>query len=122
MYRDKIAPFSAPNYDVFSPARRSDERGIIVGNQLDGGQSYLPWIGLSTIRQLGLKYAEKTGLADADALLDAQNEITRLRGELGRAEARANDLDAQLNRIGGLAREGFKVQKIMGRPTTKKGA
>jgi hypothetical protein len=61
-------------------------------------------------------------LADADALLDAQNEITRLRGELGRAEARANDLDAQLNRIGGLAREGFKVQKIMGRPTTKKGA
>jgi hypothetical protein len=123
MYKDKIAPFSSPNYDVFSPARRSDERGILVGVQLDGGQSYLPWIGLSTIRQLALKHSDKVGLVDEDELLEEQRENADLRYRLQIAEKRAGDLDAQLNRIGGLAREGFKVQKIMGRPTTaKKGA
>lgn len=112
----KISPFNAPNYDVFSPARRQDERGVVMGVQLDGGQSYVPWIGLTTVRELALKHSSETGLVDAEELELAVVEIERLELELAATKSRLEELELTQSRISGLALSGFTVNKIKGRP------
>lgn len=112
----KVSPFNAPNYDVFSPARRQDERGVILGVQLDGGQNYVPWIGLSTVRELALKHSEDTGLVDAEELELAVAEIEKLEVELAEAKARLEELELMTSRIAGLSASGFTVNKVKGRP------
>ena len=113
-YSDSVSPFNAPNYDVFSPARRNDARGVILGAPLDGGQSYVPWIGLSTVRELALKH--QVGLVEADEHESVANQLAAATAELEQLRARVAELEANQDRIAGLARAGFKVQKIMGRP------
>lgn len=112
----KISPFNAPNYDVFSPARRSDARGVVLGAPLDGGNNYVPWIGLSTIRELALKHADKVGLVDEEEFRTVALEFDRTRVELRQAKERIAELEARQDRISGLAADGFKVTRIQGRP------
>lgn len=115
-YSEKVPAYNAPNYDVFSPTRRSDPRGVVLGTPLDGGQSYVPWIGLSTIRELALKHAAKTGLVPREEALSHAERETELEVALGNALDRIQELEARNERIAGLVRDGFKVQKIIGRP------
>jgi hypothetical protein len=115
-FSEKVSPYVAPNFDLFSPARRSDPLGVILGAPLDGGQSYTPWIGLSTVREIALKHADKVGLVPVERLDDAEDEIGRWQNAAEQAQARVAELEATQDRIAGLARDGFKVQKVMGRP------
>lgn len=113
---ERVSPFTAPNFDVFAPARRSDDRGVILGAPLDGGQSYTPWIGLSTVRELALKHADRVGLVEAERLADVEEAFSRAQREVKRLNDRVAELEAKQNRIAGLVADGFKVQKVMGRP------
>lgn len=114
-FATKISPFQAPDYDVFSPARRSDPRGVILGAPLDGAKAYVPWIGLSTVRELALKYSS-VGLVPVEDLDAAHEFLENERALLRQANKRIEELEAQQERIAGLALDGFRVQKIMGRP------
>ena len=115
-YSKGISPFNQPNFDLFSPARLEDPRGVVLGAPLDGGSSYVPWIGLTTVRELALQHADKVGLVER-ADLDVQIARTNaLRDQNERLRARVEQLEEQQERIAGLVRDGFKVQKIMGRP------
>lgn len=114
-----VSPYTAPNYDVFSPARRSDPLGIILGAPLDGGQSYTPWIGLSTIRELALAHADKVGLVEASRLYSSRNDHAAALTEIQQLRARVAELEAKDERIAGLAAEGFTVVKKAGRPAKK---
>lgn len=115
----KISPFNAPNYDVFSPARRSDVRGVVMGAPLDGGHNYVPWIGLSTIRELALKHADKVGLVDADRLATTERYADLLSDQLREVTAERDAAIAKNERISGLAVDGFKVVRVQGRPPKK---
>jgi hypothetical protein len=112
----KISPFNAPNYDVFTPARRSDERGVVLGAPLDGSQAYVPWIGLTTVRELALKHADRVGLVPVEELRDALTEATNWKIKFDEAQAALEEAQARNDRIAGLVAEGFKVQRVMGRP------
>lgn len=112
----RVSPFNAPNYDLFAPARRSDERGVVLGAALDGGQSYVPWIGLSTVRELALKYPDQVGLVDVDLLIDANVALSRAELEIQALKLQVADLEAKQERIAGLVADGYKVQRVMGRP------
>jgi len=112
-----VSPFVAPDYDLFSPARRSDPRGLVQGAPLDGAQSYVPWIGLSTVRELALQYADKVGLVERERLEEAELEISRWQLDAEHAEARVAVLEATQERIAGLSRDGYTVVKKQGRPT-----
>lgn len=119
MFSAELSPFNAPNYDVFVPARRSDSRGVILGAPLDGGQSYVPWIGLTTIRELALKHEDKVGLVDR-ALLDGADELVKnLMAQVETLQARVTELETTQERITGLAQQGYRVQRIQGRPKQK---
>lgn len=115
-FSERVPPFTAPNFDVFAPARRRDNRGVIIGAPLDGGQSYTPWIGLSTVRELALKHADRVGLVEVERLEDAEEAFRRAQREVKRLNDRVAELEAKQNRIAGLVADGFKVQKVMGRP------
>jgi hypothetical protein len=119
-YLEKRNHFSEPSFDVFVPARRQDPLGIVEGVVLEGNKRFVPWIGLSSIRELALKYAEKTRLVDRAeldenrmALINAEERIERLISE-------RDALEARLDRIAGLSKEGYKVQKVVGRPAKTK--
>lgn len=116
MYTAQLSPFVAPNFDLFSPARRSDPLGIVLGPQLDGGQTYTPWIGLTTVRELALKHADKTRLVPAEQLYNARNAHAAALTEIQELRARVEELEAQQERIAGLTKDGYRVQKVMGRP------
>lgn len=118
----KVSPFSAPNYDVFSPARRSDERGIVMGAQLDGNQAYIPWIGLSTVRELALKHADRVGLVEIERLEEAKDQRDTLAAEAASLRAQVAALEVKQERIIGLAGDGFRVVKAAGRPPKEKAA
>lgn len=93
---DKVSPFNAPNFDLWSPARRSDDRGIVLGAPLDGGQAYVPWIGLSTIRELALKHADRVGLVDEEDLNAAEEEGDRWKREAESLRQRVAGLEAEV--------------------------
>ena len=112
----RISPFQAPNYDIFSPARRHDDRGIVVGAPLDGGQNYTPWIGLSTIRELALKHSAATGLVTREELRHVAERADAAEYKLARAQKHIAELEARQDRIAGFASDGFRVVKAAGRP------
>lgn len=112
-------PFSEPSFDVFVPARRNDPLGIIEGVALEGNKRFVPWIGVSTIRELALKHADKTHLVDADELALAKQHLAATEELLAQAQHNIDQLEAQQARISGLARDGYKVQKIQGRPKVR---
>jgi hypothetical protein len=116
MLATKISPFMAPDYDVFTPARRSDARGVVLGAPLDGAQAYTPWIGLSTVRELALKFPDRVGLVERERLDEAQKLILSLKNTVLQLEADIDKLAAKNERIAGLVSDGFKVQRIQGRP------
>lgn len=111
-----VSPFNAPNYDIFRPARRHDDRGVVLGSPLDGAQNYSPWIGLTTVRELALEFQPVVGLVPKEDLDGAWELILGLKNKVLELEARNAELEANQERIAGLARAGFKVQKIQGRP------
>jgi hypothetical protein len=113
---NKVSPFTAPNYDLFSPARRSDSRGVILGAPLDGAQAYSPWIGLTTIRELALKHADVVGLVEKTSLDEMLEKASLLQNRVIELEDQLAAAEAKNERIAGLVAEGFKVQRVMGRP------
>lgn len=119
MLTTKISPFAAPDYDLFSPARRGDERGIILGAPLDGAQAYTPWIGLSTVRELALKHPDRVGLVEKERLDAAVTLALELKDKVLELEAERDELRTNLERVAGLSKAGFKVQRVMGRPKKK---
>lgn len=116
-----VSPFVAPNYDVFSPARLSDDRGVVVGAPLDGAQSYTPWIGLTTVRELALKHQERVGLVEREKLNDLKHQLAVANEQNARLAARVEELEALQGNITGLVKAGFKVTKAVGRPPKKEG-
>jgi hypothetical protein len=116
----ELSPFNAPNYDVFSPARVRDSLGVVLGAPLDGAQSYTPWIGLSTVRELALKHADKVGLVPAEDLELAREHIEATEDLLAQANERLAELEATQERLAGLVADGYTVVKKVGRPAAKK--
>lgn len=115
-FADKVSPFNAPNFDLFQPARLSDERGVVLGTPLDGARSYVPWIGLTTIRELALKHTDKVGLVDAGRLSLAEEHVAATEKLLAAANARIEELEATQSHIDGLMKAGFTPKRTTGRP------
>lgn len=121
-YSKGISPFNAPNYDVFCAARREDKRGVILGAQLDGGQTYVPWIGLTTVRELALAHADVVGLVEKEDLDEAFKVGVALQSRIKELEAENAELKAAQEHIAGLVQAGFVVKKVQGRPAKREDA
>jgi hypothetical protein len=118
-FTQTVSPFNAPNYDVFSPARRQDPRGVVLGAPLDGAQSYVPWIGLSTVRELALQHADKVGLVPVEDFELARERRADSEELLAQATARVAELEAEIELHTRWVKQKLgldKPPKPMGRP------
>lgn len=113
----KPMAYSVPGTCILIPGRRADEDGFIdSATELDGANGPIrPYISVAGIRkaasqfpQLGLKPA-----AEYDALA---RELSAAQAEADALRAENAKLQANLDRVAGLSRNGFKVSKVMGRP------
>lgn len=112
----------AANLDRWSqclliPGRYHDDDGWVIGDGIiEGMQGDIQRaVSIKAIReaaaripQVGLRPVEDVEALTADGL--------RLQAELDRANARVAELEAKFERIQGLSKDGFKVQRQQGRP------
>lgn len=114
IFAQKRSPYDEPNYDVLNTVRRSDPLGWILGDRIDGPGHCNPAVGLTTIRELALKHADKTDLFDGDVVRELTELNQQLAAELDAVRERLEELEAEQANIAGLQRAGFKVSKAMG--------
>jgi hypothetical protein len=102
---------------VIIPGRTADPHGFVTEHrELDGiGGPIKVYFSVSGLRQLAERHPQ-VGLVPAHKLEDAHRRIEQLEAELDNLRDRAAELEAQQERIAGIVKDGFKVQKMMGRP------
>jgi hypothetical protein len=103
--------------DIIIPGRVSDPDGFVTEHrEIDGIAGPIKiFFSVTGLRQLAQKYPQ-VGLVPAERLGDLEDELHRLQDEVDRLQHRNEELEAREERIAGLSRDGFKVQKVMGRP------
>jgi hypothetical protein len=113
---DKRSPFEAPNFDIFAPARLSDERGYIVSDILldDARMAYHPWMGVSTLGELARRFSEQIGMVDAAEFAALTDRLTELDEEVERLRAVEAENQEFRENLAGLTKEGFLPRKVMG--------
>lgn len=103
--------------DVIVPGRVTDPNGFVtLHRSLDGLHGPIQvYFSVTGLRQIAEKHPQ-VGLVPADDVRRLHLENDALRAELDQANARIAELEANAERIAGFARDGFKVQKVVGRP------
>lgn len=113
----KLGRFSS---DIIIPGRTSDPQGFVTEyREVEGVTGPLTiYFSVTGLRLLAQRYSQ-IGLVPAEVAdanfqlaLDLKNRVLEL-------EAERDELLAKQERIAGLAQDGFKVQKVMGRPPEK---
>lgn len=119
-FMPKIDRFS---HDLIAPHIVSDPVGWIVADGVIEGLhgTITPAISVRMIREAALKYPQ-IGLVDLKVQEDTMAMLQRADAALAEANARIEELEATAERFAGLAREGYKVVKVQGRPKNKVGA
>lgn len=103
--------------DVIIPGRTSDPDGFVTEHrELDGiGGPIKVFFSVAGLRQLAKKYPQ-VGLVPATVAETLAAATTELHQRLADVTAERDELLAKQARIAGFAADGFKVQKMMGRP------
>lgn len=109
--------------DIIVPGRVTDPHGFVTEHrEIDGLNGPIKvYFSVTGLRRLAERYPQ-VGLVPADRLKDVEDELHRLQDELEQTRDRALELEARTERIAGLSKDGFKVQKVMGRPKIKQEA
>jgi DNA-binding ferritin-like protein len=102
---------------VIVPGRTSDPEGFVTEHrELDGISGPIKvYFSVTGLRLLAERYPQ-VGLVPAEKLDAAKQRIEQLEADLDNIRERAAELETQQERIAGIVKEGFKVQKVMGRP------
>jgi hypothetical protein len=103
--------------DIIIPGRVSDPDGFVTEHrEIDGIAGPIKiFFSVTGLRQLAEKYPQ-VGLTSVERLNEAYDRANSLEAERDELRARVEELEAREERIAGLSRDGFKVQKVMGRP------
>lgn len=116
-FAKKLDRFSAC---LLIPGRTTDSRGFVVGDGMIEGLrgDVTPAVSIEAIRNAASRI-EQIGLVDVGALELAQEHLAATEALLDQANARVAELEANQERIIGLRKAGFHVQKQAGRPKAK---
>lgn len=116
LYARKPMPYSEPGHCLILPGKRSDEDGgIQLQTQLEGIRGpIVGWLSFTGLRQIAAKH-ESLGLVPRAERDEAVERAEVAEGKLADAEARIAELEADQERIVGLRRAGFTVQKTQPR-------
>lgn len=119
----ELPRFSNPGHCIMFPGRRRDERGFYLFETVIDGPNGDVQVGISGegLRTIALRHGVQFGIALREDLNDAVEVIDKLRAERDALQARVDELESQQERITGLVRDGFQVQRRVGRPPKKEG-
>lgn len=108
--------------DAIIPGRVADEDGFVdVQNTIDGLRGPVPiYLSVSGLRLIAERYPQ-VGLASRTAMSNAADLAEARWRQVQELEARNAELETQLERISGLAADGFTVVRKQGRPPKKAG-
>ncbi len=117
LFASKPPAYSEPGHCLILPAKRSDpEGGVQLQTQIEGLRGPLTlWLSYTGLRQLAEKHP-RLGLVPREKLAKAEEERDLLETLLAASEAKVEQLEADAERIIGLRRAGYVVQKANGRP------
>lgn len=107
--------------DLIIPGRVQDGVGFIdLQNPIDTPQGFKQAVlSIEGLRQLSRRHPQ-IGLVPSEDLSAAYAESEELREQLAAARARIAELEGQLARITGVAREGFIIHKQRGPAPTRR--
>jgi hypothetical protein len=117
MFVSKPDRFSS---DIIMPGRVHDDDGFITENRVIEGLTgpITIYFSVAGLRQLAARYPQLELVRTSDAMA-ALDEAEALREEVQRLQARVEELEANEERIIGLRKAGFTVQRKMGAPKKK---
>lgn len=106
--------------DIIIPGRVADPVGFVTENRVVEGLTgpITIYFSVTGLRNLAGRY-EQIGLVPREDYARVEQEADEAREEIQRLRARLEELEAKQERIIGLSKDGFKVQKQMGRPAGK---
>lgn len=106
--------------DIIIPGRVSDPDGFITEHrEIEGLTGPIKvYFSVNGLRHLASKYPV-IGLVPATEVALRDKQIADLESALTEANKELDALRAQTDRIAGFAAEGYRIQKIMGRPKEK---
>lgn len=107
--------------DAIIQGRVADPHGFVTNHDaVDGLHGPITlYFSVTGLRQLAAKHPQ-VGLVLREEADAASAHANALQAEVDQLRARVAELEAREERIAGLSRDGFKVQRVMGRPTKEK--
>lgn len=117
----ELPRFSQPGHCIMFPGRRRDERGFFLFDTVIQGAHGDIQVGISGegLRTIAQRYGAQFGLALREELRLADERTREAEAALAEANARIEELEQFKERVAGLAADGFRVQRKLGRPTKK---
>lgn len=107
-------------YEAILEKLHDDNGYVQLNREIDLPTGVRPlYLSISLLRQLAARIPE-IGLVPTEKLYAAQREIDQLRFERDQLLAERDDLAAKHERILGVSKDGFKIQRQQGRPPQKK--
>lgn len=106
--------------DIIIPGRVSDPHGFVTEHReidLPGGLQMVHF-SVTGLRQLASRYPQ-IGLVPEASFDEAVRVAAEAMAEAEQLRAQVAALEARQERIAGFAADGFKVQKVLGRPKEK---
>lgn len=111
---DKPDRFSS---DMIVPGRVRDDIGFVrLDSVVDGVTGpIVPYLSTTGLRLIASRFPQ-LGLVDADRARDAESALAALQEIHEKVTAERDELQAKLDRINGLRRDGFQISRVQGRP------
>ena len=117
LFVNKPNPYSMPGACVMIPGRTSDEVGFVdTTTELDGisGPIHI-YLSATGLRRAAQQF-KQLRLVDAGKLESVEAQLAEVLAQRDAAVERVDELEAIQDRIAGLKKAGFTVQKVQGRP------
>ena len=122
-YATKPPRYDQPGSCIVVPGRVHDENGgVLLDTVLDGRMGDIRlWISYAGLHSIA-RQVPQLDLVEANDLSRAHDALASTQQQLDQVTAERDELQRKLDRIQGLAKDGFKVTRHQGRMPAKPGA
>lgn len=120
-FADRPNRYDAPGQCIVIPGRVHDPNGgVALDGAYDGARGDIRlWLSHAGLHAIVRQFGNRLGLAERGELETAQERLALAEAELDRSEAQVAELAAKLDRVNGVAKDGFKIVRQQGAPKRK---
>lgn len=120
-FADRPNRFDEPGSCIVIPGRVADENGgVMLDGVYDGARGDLRlWLSYAGLHKIVTQFGRKLNVATYEQFEEAADRAVRFEAEAQQLRAERDELQAKLDRISGLRKDGFQISRVQGRPKTK---